>query len=232
MERWDINRMPAFSDPSDHQAGEQALLQPPMQNTPTTLSGPPIRLGVMASGNGSNFEALATAVKAGRLNAEIVLLVVNNPGCGAVTRAERLQIPHTVIDHRVWKNRERLDQELVRSFNAVQVDAVVMAGWMRIVTPVLIGAFAGRLLNIHPSLLPSFRGLDAVGQALEAGVCISGCTVHLVSEELDAGPIIAQAAVPVLKSDDHESLAARIHRQEHRLLPHAVQLAASRWSQG
>lgn len=232
MERWDINRMPAFSDPSDHQAGEQALLQPPMQNTPTALSGPPIRLGVMASGNGSNFEALATAIKAGLLHAEIVLLVVNNPGCGATTRAERLQIPYAVVDHRVWANREELDEELVRTFKDVNVDAVVMAGWMRIVTPVLICAFTGRLLNIHPSLLPSFRGLDAIGQALRAGVCISGCTVHLVSEELDAGPIIAQAAVPVLKSDDHDSLAARIHRQEHRLLPHAVQLAATRWTQG
>ena len=161
-----------------------------------------------------------------------MLLVVNNPGCGAATRAERLQIPHAVIDHRFWAKREELDEELVRTFKDVNVDAVVMAGWMRIVTPVLICAFAGRLLNIHPSLLPSFRGLDAVGQALDAGVCISGCTVHLVSEELDAGPIIAQAAVPVLKSDDHDSLAARIHRQEHRLLPHAVQLAATRWAQG
>ncbi len=224
--------MPAFSDPSDHQAADQALLQPPLQNDSSAPSQPPLRLGVMASGNGSNFEALATAIEAGTLHAELVLLIVNNPGCGAVARAERLQIPHKVVDHRRWTIREELDQELVRTFQAASVDAVVMAGWMRIVTPVLIHAFADRLLNIHPSLLPSFRGLDAIGQALKAGVCISGCTVHLVSEELDAGPILAQAAVPVLDTDDHASLSERIHRQEHRLLPHAVQLAASRWTQG
>ena len=224
--------MPAFSDPSDHQAADQALLQPPLQNTPKAPITPPLRLGVMASGNGSNFEALAWAIKAGTLHADIVLLIVNNPGCGAVARAERLGIPYTVVDHRHWTRREDLDQELVRTFRAVDVVAVVMAGWMRIVTPVLIQAYADRLLNIHPSLRPSFRGLDAIGQALSAGVQISGCTVHLVTEELDAGPIVAQAAVPVLESDDHDSLAARIHRQEHRLLPHAVQLAASRWTQG
>jgi phosphoribosylglycinamide formyltransferase-1 len=103
---------------------------------------------------------------------------------------------------------------------------------MRIVTPVLIQAFPGRLLNVHPSLLPSFRGLDAVGQALASGVTISGCTVHLVTEELDAGPILAQAAVPVLETDDHASLAARIRRQEHRVLPQAVLRAGLRWRQG
>ena len=107
-----------------------------------------------------------------------------------------------------------------------------MAGWMRIVTPVLIQAFPGRLVNVHPSLLPSFRGLDAVGQALASGVTISGCTVHLVTEELDAGPILAQAAVPVLDKDDHASLAARIQRQEHRVLPQAVLRAGLRWRQG
>ena len=197
--------MPAFSDPSDHQAADQALLQPPLQNNAIPASGRALRLGVMASGNGSNFEALSKAIDAGRLHAELTRLVVNNPDCGAVRRAERLQVPHSLLDHRVLTRREDLDAELVRTFKADRVDAVVMAGWMRIVTPVLIQAFPDRLVNIHPSLLPSFRGLDAIGQAFRAKVRITGCTVHLVTEELDAGPILAQAAVPVLENDDEAS---------------------------
>jgi phosphoribosylglycinamide formyltransferase-1 len=186
----------------------------------------------MASGNGTNFEALVRAIAAGELCAEIPLLVVNNPGCGAQQRAERHGVPCTVLDHRVLRDRLDLDRELVRRFGDASVEGIVMAGWMRIVTPVLIQAFPGRLLNVHPSLLPSFRGLDAVGQALASGVTISGCTVHLVTEELDAGPILAQAAVPVLETDDHASLAARIRRQEHRVLPQAVLRAGLRWRQG
>ena len=104
-----------------------------------------------------------------------------------------------------------------------------MAGWMRIVTPVLIGAYQGRLINIHPSLLPSFRGLDAVGQALKAGVRLTGCTAHIVTAEVDTGPVIAQAAVPVFDNDDHQSLSERIHRQEHRILPWAVALKGRDW---
>jgi phosphoribosylglycinamide formyltransferase-1 len=119
-----------------------------------------------------------------------------------------------------------LDRALVRAFDAAAVDLVVMAGWMRVVTPTLIGAFPDRLINIHPSLLPSFRGLDAVGQALAAGVRLAGCTAHLVSEEVDAGKILVQAAVPVLNGDDHGSLSRRIQVQEHRILPLAVALAA------
>jgi phosphoribosylglycinamide formyltransferase-1 len=182
----------------------------------------------MASGNGSNFGALVAASRAGSLPAEVVLLVVNEPGCGAAGRAERLAIPWQLLDHRAYAGREALDRALIACFEAAQVDLVVMAGWMRIVTPLLVQAFPDRLINIHPSLLPSFRGLDAVGQALRAGVRLSGCTAHLVSAEVDAGPILAQAAVPVLAEDERASLTARIHRQEHRILPLAVQLAAQR----
>ena len=222
--------MPALSDPSQRDPADQALMHPSVQGRPALPS--PLRLGVMASGNGTNFEALVTAIAAGELCAEIPLLVVNNPGCGAQQRAERLGVPCTVLDHRVLRDRIDLDRELVRRFGDASVEGIVMAGWMRIVTPVLIQAFPGRLLNVHPSLLPSFRGLDAVGQALASGVTISGCTVHLVTEELDAGPILAQAAVPVLETDDHASLAARIRRQEHRVLPQAVLRAGLRWRQG
>ena len=192
----------------------------------------PLQLGVMASGNGSNFEALAHAIQAGDLNARIQRLVVNNPGCGAQQRAERLGIPVSVLDHRLIKDRRELDTELVRLFRADQVELVVMAGWMRIVTDVLVSAFSQRLINIHPSLLPSFRGMDAVGQALEAGVKLTGCTVHIVTEELDAGPILAQAAVPVLDGDDHATLAKRIQEQEHLLLPAALAGLKPTWRYG
>ena len=191
----------------------------------------PLRLGVMASGSGTNFEALVNACDNGQLKARVVQLVVNNPGCGAQSRAERLGIPWNLLDHRSHASREALDQALVNCLRSRSVDLVVMAGWMRIVTPVLIQAFEGRLLNIHPSLLPSFKGIDAVGQALAAGVTLAGCTVHLVCEAVDAGEILMQAAVPVMADDDHASLSARIQAQEHRLLPAAVALLAQRLHQ-
>jgi phosphoribosylglycinamide formyltransferase-1 len=182
----------------------------------------------MASGAGSNFEALVQACRRGELAAEVVQLVVNNGGCGAQQRAERLGVPVALLDHRLFPSREALDQALVACFSAAAVDLVVMAGWMRIVTQQLIDAYPGRLVNIHPSLLPSFRGARAIEQALAAGVCLSGCTAHLVSLEVDGGPILVQAAVPVLETDTAASLAERIHRQEHRILPWAVARAAQR----
>jgi len=214
--------MPAFSNPSQNQLSIQWPLQPQPGLTP------PLRLGVLASGAGSNFEALVNACRGGILEgAAVVQLIVNNPGCGAQQRADRLGVPWQLVDHR-HRDRQGLDQELVTCLQSEAVDLVVMAGWMRIVTPVLIEAYAGRLVNIHPSLLPSFRGLDAVGQALAAGVRLSGCTVHLVGEEVDAGEILMQAAVPVFENDDHGSLSARIQVQEHRLLPAAVALLGQR----
>ncbi len=208
--------MPAFSDPSQLNQSDQT----------------PLRIGVMASGNGSNFEALAQAIDAGTLAAEIRLLVVNNPGCGAQQRAQRLGIPCTVLDHRVLRERERLDQALVDCFRSAAVEVIVMAGWMRIVTPVLINGFADRLVNIHPSLLPSFKGLDGIGQALAAGVKITGCSVHLVTAELDGGPILAQVAVPVEEKDTHATLSERVHQAEHRLLPEAINAMITVWRQG
>ena len=223
--------MPALTDISHHVGIEQALLSPEPSRNNAALE-PPLQLGVMASGNGSNFEALVMAIQEGALSARVGLLVVNNPDCGARHRAERLGIPCKVVDHRVIRDRHELDRELIRQFRSAAVEAVVMAGWMRIVTSELIDAFPDRLVNLHPSLLPSFRGMDGVGQALNAGVRISGCTVHLVSNDLDAGPIVAQAAVPVLSSDDHAALAARIRQQEHRLLPAALMHLGHRWRQG
>jgi phosphoribosylglycinamide formyltransferase-1 len=187
-----------------------------------------LRLGVMASGEGTNFEALVQACRQGPLQADVVQLAVNNPGCGAERRAARLGVACTCLDHRLQPSREAFDLALLGLFRDLAVDMIVLAGWMRIVTPTLINAFPDRLLNIHPSLLPSFRGLNAVGQALACGVTISGCTAHLVAEEVDAGPILVQAAVPVLADDDITSLQRRIQQQEHRILPWAVALAADR----
>jgi len=219
----DVLRMPSADENSQSQ---QAFQWPLPQPWPQHER--PLRLGVMASGAGSNFEALVRACRLGPLAASVELLVVNRADCGARGRAERLGVPTELLDHRLHPTREHLDRALITAFQGKRVDLVVMAGWMRITTPVLIEAFPQRLLNIHPSLLPSFRGLDAVGQALAAGVCISGCTAHLVAAEVDAGPILAQAAVPVLAGDNRASLAARIQVQEHRILPMAVALAAAR----
>lgn len=224
--------LPAEPDPSQGQGGIQWPLPPTGGPAGLTPAGRRLRLGVMASGEGSNFEALTMACRADQPPADVVLLVVNNPSCRAQERARRLAVPCRLLDHRRHPSREALDDALIEAFTAAAVDLVVMAGWMRIVSPRLVAAFPGRLVNIHPSLLPSFRGLDAVGQALAAGVTLAGCTAHLVNEEVDAGDILVQAAVPVHAGDDRASLAARIQRQEHRMLPLAVALAAQRLRAG
>lgn len=183
----------------------------------------PVRLAVLASGAGSNFEALVQHCQGQQLPlAQVKLLIVNNPGCGALARAKRLGVPWLLLDHRHQPSREALDGAIVAALENAAIELVVMAGWMRIVTGRLIQAYPGRLINIHPSLLPNFRGADAIGQALAAGAPESGCTVHEVVEAVDAGPILAQAAVPIFANDDHASLAARIQQEEHRILPQVV----------
>lgn len=189
----------------------------------TNVATKTLRLGIMASGSGSNFSAIAQSIQAGQLQAEIAVLIYNNPGIKAIERAATHQVPTVFHDHRGLA-REELDCQIVETFHKYQVNCVVMAGWMRVVTPVLIDAFPDRILNIHPSLLPSFPGIRAIEQALTAQVKITGCTVHLVRPEVDSGPILIQAAVPVLPNDDAASLHARIQIQEHRILPAALQL--------
>lgn len=188
--------------------------------------GNPLKLGIMASGSGSNFEAIAQAIQDGQINAQIQVLIYNNPGIKAAARAEKWGVPAVLLNHRDYKRRQDLDAAIVEALHKHEVDWVIMAGWMRIVTPVLINAFANRVINIHPSLLPSFKGVAAVEQALAAGVKITGCTVHLVSPEVDSGRILMQAAVPVLPDDTPETLHARIQIQEHRILPQAIALVA------
>ncbi|PSB08361.1 phosphoribosylglycinamide formyltransferase [filamentous cyanobacterium CCP2] len=187
----------------------------------------PLRLGIMASGSGSNFECIAQAIANSELNAQIQVMVYNNPNAKAAARADRLGIPKVLLNHRDFPSRESLDEAIVTVMQNHQVEWIIMAGWMRVVTQVLIQAFPRRTLNIHPSLLPSFPGVKAVEQALTAGVKIAGCTVHYVELEVDSGPIIIQAAVPVLPNDTVETLHARIQVQEHLIYPKGIALAAS-----
>ena len=187
---------------------------------------PPLQLGVMASGSGTNFEALAKAIAENKLNAQVKVLIYNNPDAKVRSRAEKWQIPAILIDHRQYKQREALDQKIVGTLQEYGVEWVIMAGWMRIATQVLLDGFPDRVINIHPSLLPSFKGIRAIEQALAAGVKITGCTVHKVSLAVDSGEIIMQAAVPILPNDTPDTLHARVQVQEHIILPQAIALAA------
>jgi phosphoribosylglycinamide formyltransferase 1 len=200
----------------------------PLVSSQELIQTTPIKLGIMASGNGSNFEAVAQAIKDGLLNAIIKVLIYNNPEAYAASRAENWGVKSILINHREHQNREEFDGKIVQTLQQYDVEWVIMAGWMRLVTPVLIDAFPERIINIHPSLLPSFKGTQAVEQALASGVKIAGCTVHLVCLEMDSGTILMQAAVPVLPNDTAETLHARIQIEEHRTLPQAIALAANR----
>ncbi|MEM1367043.1 MAG: phosphoribosylglycinamide formyltransferase [Cyanobacteria bacterium P01_H01_bin.15] len=188
----------------------------------------PVRLGILASGNGTNFQAIAESVAADELNAEIAVLIYNNPDAHVKERAAQFGVPTIFLDHR-QKSRARLDQEIVDTLKTHNVELVAMAGWMRIVSAVLINAFANRIVNIHPSLLPQFKGLDAVSQALAAGVPETGCTAHIVVEAVDSGPILLQAAVPIKPEDDEDRLHNRIREQEYRIFPRALAIAAKRF---
>ncbi|NJK62321.1 MAG: phosphoribosylglycinamide formyltransferase [Synechococcaceae cyanobacterium SM2_3_1] len=186
------------------------------------VTSPLPNLAVLASGSGSNFAAIAQAIQAGHLHAQIQVLISNHPEAGVRRRAQHLQIPEVVINHRDFPTREDFDQKILETLQQLQVEWVILAGWMRRLTAVLVDAYPARILNIHPSLLPSFPGMHAVEQALDFGVKITGCTVHIVTLEVDAGPILKQAAVPVLEGDTPESLAARIQAEEHRIYPEAI----------
>lgn len=212
---------------------EQFVISPPVSCTTTEAhyALPPLRLGILASGTGSNFQAIADAIAQKRLNATIQALIYNNPDAAVAQRARSLDIPAILLNHRDFRHREEFDQVVVKTLMDYAVDWVIMAGWMRRVTSVLVDAFEGRILNIHPSLLPSFPGIRAVEQALEAGVAIAGCTVHHVVLEVDRGPIVMQAAVPVYPDDTAETLHQRIHVQEHRIYPLAIALASAQKNQ-
>ncbi len=188
----------------------------------------PLKLGILASGSGSNFEVIAQAIQNQQLNAQVQVLIYNNPGAKAAARAEKYGIPSILLNHRDHKKREELDAQIVKTFQEYDVKWVVMAGWMRIVTQVLLDAFPDQVINIHPSLLPSFPGIRSVEQALAAKVKITGCTVHIAHLEVDSGPILMQAAVPILPDDTPETLHARIQVQEHKIMVGAIALIAHR----
>jgi len=181
------------------------------------------KIGVLISGRGSNLQALIDAQQQGALGGEIGVVVSNVEAAAGLDRARRAGIPTAVRDHR-GRAREDYDAGLVTVLRDHGVDLVCLAGFMRLLSPVFIRAFPGRILNVHPALLPAFPGLDAQEQAFEHGVKVSGATVHLVDEGLDSGPIVAQEAVPVRSDDTTESLAARILEAEHRIYPRAVRL--------
>jgi phosphoribosylglycinamide formyltransferase 1 len=187
----------------------------------------PKRIGVLLSGRGSNFLALADSVAAGRIpDAEIALVISNREGAPGLAKAIERGIPARVIPSKGIE-REAYDRVVVGALDDARVDLVCLAGFMRLLSPYFIAAFRGRILNIHPSLLPAFPGLEAQRQALEYGAKFSGCTVHFVDELLDAGPIVAQAVVPIEPGDTNETLSARILEQEHRLYTEAVRLVLS-----
>lgn len=190
----------------------------------------PLRLGVLASGRGSNLQAIIDAIEAGSLSAQIAVVISNKKDVQALERARKHGVLDVFLDPKPFTGRpdarEAYDRAILDVLRKYDVELVLLAGYMKIVTPVLINAYENRMMNIHPSLLPAFPGLDVQKKALEWGVKIAGCTVHFVTEGVDEGPIIIQAAVPVLDGDTPETLAARILEQEHRIYPRAVQLFA------
>jgi len=188
------------------------------------------RVGVLISGRGSNLQALLDAVSSGALDAVVALVISNVAGAQGLDRARAAGVPTLVVDHREFPTRAAFDAALVAALRAHDVGLVCLAGFMRLLGPTFIDAFPNAILNIHPSLLPAFPGLHAQRQALRHGAKVSGATVHLVDAELDAGPIVVQAAVPVRDDDTEDSLSARILVEEHRIYPKAVALVlGGRW---
>ena len=194
------------------------------------VRGKRLRVGVLASGRGSNLQAIIDAIEAGKLDARIVLVLSNKQDAAALERARKHGLTDIFLDPKPFAgqsdSREAYDRAVLDLLRKHDVELVLLAGYMKIVTSVLVRAYENRMMNIHPSLLPSFPGLDAQKKALEHGVKFSGCTVHFVTEGVDEGPIIIQAAVPVQEGDTPETLAARILVEEHKIYPKAVQLYA------
>ena len=187
------------------------------------------RVAVLISGRGSNMAALVEAAKAPDYPAEIALVLSNRPDAGGLALAERAGVPTHVLDHRPFgKDRAAFERALQAILDQHRIELICLGGFMRLFTDEFVGRWQGRMLNIHPSLLPCFRGLDPHGQALKAGVKIAGATVHFVTPEMDAGPIIAQAAVPVHDDDTADTLAARVLAVEHRIYAPALRLVSSR----
>lgn len=185
-----------------------------------------LKLGVLISGNGSNLQSIIDNIEKGTLRAVIKIVISNNPDAYGITRAKKHGIPVVVLKNGDFKNKEGFDSELINTLKKHDVELVTLAGFMRIISPRFLQAFPGRVMNIHPALLPSFPGLHGQKQAVDYGVKVSGCTVHFVDEGVDTGPIIIQSAVPVRDDDTEDTLAVRILKEEHSIYPRAIQLFA------
>ncbi|HDS05432.1 MAG TPA: phosphoribosylglycinamide formyltransferase [Deltaproteobacteria bacterium] len=185
-----------------------------------------LKLGVLISGNGSNLQSIIDHIEKGKLKAAIKIVISNNPEAFGIGRAQKHKIKTAILKQNDFKSKEELDQNTINILQENSVDLVVLAGFMRIISPALLKAFPNRIMNIHPALLPSFPGLHAQKQTFDYGVKLTGCTVHFVDEGVDTGPIIIQAVVPVYDDDTQESLTERILKEEHRIYPQAIQLFA------
>jgi phosphoribosylglycinamide formyltransferase-1 len=185
-----------------------------------------IPIGVLISGSGTNLQAIIDAINSAKLDAEIELVLSNKQDAFGLVRAQNAGIPTEVLNHKEFSSREDYDQALVARLQARGVELVVLAGFMRLLSPLFVKAYSNRIMNIHPALLPAFPGLNVQQKAVDHGVRFSGCTVHFVNEECDEGPIIIQAVVPVFPDDSSQTLAARILEQEHKIYPRAIQLYA------
>jgi phosphoribosylglycinamide formyltransferase-1 len=183
----------------------------------------PLKLGVLISGSGSNLQSIIDHIEKGSLNAVIKIVISNNPDAYGIIRAKKHGLHVLILKHEDFKTREDFDLELIETLKSSNVELVVLAGFMRILTSAFLRAFPQRIINIHPALLPAFPGTHVQKQALEYGVKFSGCTVHFVDEGVDTGPIIIQSVIPVLDDDTEETLAARILKEEHRIYPQAIQ---------
>lgn len=185
------------------------------------------KIAVFASGNGSNFQALVDATKTNGQSYEIVLLVCDKPGAYVIERAQQAEVPSLEISPKDFASKADYEKEILQKLNESEVELIVLAGYMRLIGETLLSAYEGRIINIHPSLLPSFPGKDAIGQAFEAKVKITGVTVHYVDEGMDTGPIIAQEAVKMDENETRESLEVKIHQVEHLLYPSVIQKLCS-----
>ncbi|MDB4470740.1 phosphoribosylglycinamide formyltransferase [Deltaproteobacteria bacterium] len=185
-----------------------------------------LKLGVLASGGGTNLQSIIDQCQQQQIDAEIVLVLCNNPDAGALERAEKAGLQNTCINHRDFSDRQSFDRAVVSALQEAGAELIVLAGFMRIISEVFVTAFPQRIINIHPALLPAFPGLHVQKKALEYGARFAGCTVHFVDTGVDTGPIIMQAVVPVLDDDSEATLSARILQQEHQIYPKAIQLIA------
>ena len=186
----------------------------------------PLKLGVLISGSGSNLQSIIDHIEKGSLNAVINVVISNNPDAYGIIRAKKHGLPVVILKHEDFQTRDDFDLKLIQTLKISNVELVVLAGFMRILTPAFLRAFPQRIINIHPALLPAFPGTHVQKQALEYGVKFSGCTVHFVDEGIDTGPIIIQSVLPVQDDDTEETLAARILKEEHRIYPQAIQFYA------